>query len=92
MIVIVPELTGYATIRYIAVSLPFAAQLIDGTKYLEPADMKPPEGDTEKRRQRAPRAPSLRTLVKWARQCDCAEGRSARRSDRSIGVSSNASG
>ena len=30
MVVIVPELTGYASIRHIAVSLPYAAQLIDG--------------------------------------------------------------
>ncbi|HET9538871.1 MAG TPA: hypothetical protein VFP43_26570 [Mesorhizobium sp.] len=32
MVVIVPELTGYASIRRIAVSLPYAAQLIDGPK------------------------------------------------------------
>ena len=30
MVVIVPELTGYASIRHVAVSLPYAAQLIDG--------------------------------------------------------------
>jgi hypothetical protein len=29
------------------------------TKYMEPQDVKPPEGDTELRRQRAPRGPSL---------------------------------
>ena len=32
MVVIVPELTGYASIRHVAVSLPYAAQLIDGKK------------------------------------------------------------
>jgi hypothetical protein len=73
MVVIVPELTGYATIRHIAVSLPCAAQLIDGVKYMLPQDVKPPEGNTERRRQRAPRASSLRSLVKLARQCDDAE-------------------
>jgi hypothetical protein len=40
MVVIVPELTGYASIRHVAVSLPYAAQLIDGTKYVEPGDLK----------------------------------------------------
>jgi hypothetical protein len=60
MVLFVPELTGYASIRHIAVSLPYAAQLIDGVKYMLPPDVKPPEGDTERRRQRAPRAPSIR--------------------------------
>ena len=54
-------------------SLPYAAQLIDGVKYMLPGDVKPPEGGTERRRQRVPRAPSLRTLVKWAQKCDSAE-------------------
>jgi hypothetical protein len=62
MVVIVAELTGYASIRHIAVSLPYASQLIDHVKYMEPQDVKPHEGDTERRRQRAPRAPSMRTL------------------------------
>ena len=48
MVVIVPELTGYASIRHIAVSLPYASQLIDHVKYMEPQDVKPPEGDTER--------------------------------------------
>ena len=73
MVVIVPELTGYASIRHVAVSLPYAAQLIDGVKYMLPHDVKPPEGGTERRRQRAPRAPSMRTLVRWAQKCDSAE-------------------
>jgi hypothetical protein len=34
MVVIVPELTGYASIRHVAVSLPYVAQLIDGKKYM----------------------------------------------------------
>ena len=55
MVVIVPELTGYASIRQVAVSLPYAAQLIDGVKYMLPGDVKQPEGGTERRRQRAPR-------------------------------------
>ena len=73
MVVIVPELTGYASVRHVAVSLPYAAQLIDGKKYTLPGDVKPPESGTERRRQRAPRAPSMRTLVRWAQACDSAE-------------------
>ena len=52
-----------------------------------PQDVKPPEGGTEKRRQRAPRAPSMRTLVRWAKQCDSAEQlgeRLKRRYDRQL--------
>ena len=87
MVVIVPQLTGYASIRRVAVSQPYAAQLIDGTKYMEPGDVKPPEGGTERRRQRAPRAASMRTLVRWAQTCDSAEQlgeRIKRRYDRSL--------
>ena len=73
MVVIVPELAGYASIRHVAVSLPHAAQLIDGKKYMLPGDVKPLEGGTERRRQHAPRAPSMRTLVRWALKCDSAE-------------------
>ena len=73
MVVIVPELTGYASIRHIAVSLPYASQLINHVKYMEPQDVKPPEGDTERRRQRAPRAPSMRSLVKLALECQSPE-------------------
>ena len=57
----------------VSVSLPYAAQLIDGVKYMLPQDVKPPEGGTEKRRQRAPRAPSMRTLVRVGAACDSAE-------------------
>jgi hypothetical protein len=55
------------------VSLPYASQLIDHVKYMEPQDVKPPEGDTERLRQRAPRAPSMRYLVKLAVKCQSAE-------------------
>ena len=72
MVVLVPELTGYASIRYIAVSLPYASQLIDHVEYMKPQDVKPPEGDTERRRPRAPRAPSMRFLVRLALKCESA--------------------
>lgn len=73
MVIRVPELTGYAGVRRVTVSLPYVAQLIDGTKYMEPADVKSPQGDTELRRARAPRGPTLRSLVKLALKCDSAE-------------------
>jgi hypothetical protein len=86
MVVIVPELTGYASIRHVAVSLPYAAQLIDGTKYMEPADVKPLDDATERRRYRH-RGPTLRSLVKLAVACDSAEQlgqQLKRRYDRSL--------
>ena len=47
MVIRVPELTGYGGVRRVAVSLPYAVQLIDGVKYMLPGDVKPPEGGTE---------------------------------------------
>jgi hypothetical protein len=67
--------------------MPYAAQLIDGKKYMLPGNVKPPEGGTERRRQRAPRAPTLRALVRWAQKCDSAEQlgeRLKRRYDRQL--------
>ena len=81
------ELTGYGSIRVVWVTLPLVRELLDGKKYMLPADVKPPEGGTERRRQRAPRAPSLRTLVRWAQKCDSAEQlgkRLKRRYDRQL--------
>ena len=86
MVIRIPELTGYGGVRRVAVSLPFAAQLIDGVKYMLPGDVKPPEGGTELRRARAPRGPTLRSLVRLALKCESAEEigkRLKRRFDRS---------
>ena len=38
-----------------------------------PGDVKSPEGDTELRRHRAPRGPTLRSLVRLAFKCESAE-------------------
>ena len=73
MVIRVPELTGYGGIRRVAVSVPYAAQLVDRVKYMLPGDVKPPEGDTELRRHRAPRGPTLRSLVRLALRCESAE-------------------
>ncbi|WP_161850234.1 hypothetical protein [Bradyrhizobium sp. CCBAU 051011] len=69
MVIVVPELTGYATLRHIEVSLAHVPALVDGVKYMEPRDVPRLEG-TELRRARAP---SLRFLVKLALKCDNAE-------------------
>ena len=69
MVIIVPELTGYASIGHIAVSLAHMPALVDGVKYMEPRDVPRLEG-TELRRARAP---SLRFLVKQALKCQSAE-------------------
>ena len=66
MVIIVPELTGYATLRHIEVSPAHVPALVDGAKYMEPQDV-PRLEDTELRR--AP-APSLRFLVKLALKCE----------------------
>jgi predicted DNA-binding protein (UPF0251 family) len=65
MVCIVPTVTGYGGIVRVPVSLAYVAALIDGTKYLEPADVKPPEDATERRRY-LHRGPSFRFLVREA--------------------------
>lgn len=44
--------------------------MIDGVKYVRSDEVTKPEGDAEARRQRAPRGPSLRSLVNLALRCD----------------------
>jgi hypothetical protein len=73
MVIRVPELTGYGSVRHVAVSLPRVPELIDGKKYMHPGDVKQFQAGTELRRQRAPRAPSMRSLVRLALKCDSAE-------------------
>jgi hypothetical protein len=62
MTLFVVEQTGYGHVVRVPVSLPYVAGMVDGVKYLEPADVRPPEGGTEAYRHRAPRV-SLRRLV-----------------------------
>jgi hypothetical protein len=71
MVARVCELTGYAGVRYVWVTLPLVRELLDGEKYMLPGEVKAP--DTERRRQRSPRAPSFRYLVRLARRCQSAE-------------------
>ena len=71
MIAVVPILSGYGAVLHVRVSVPHIACLIDGRKYMDPADVPPTDShdDLHKiRRQKAARfaqaakkrAPSLR--------------------------------
>ena len=51
MIILVPELTGYASVRYVEVSLPLVAELVDGRKYYMPDTVPRPEGYRERARR-----------------------------------------
>jgi hypothetical protein len=66
MVVVVPELTGYAVLRHVYVSVPYVACLLDGMKYLE----QPPPAETrdlrKMRRQDTPRPPTLHAIVRHA--------------------------
>jgi hypothetical protein len=77
MVRVLRYLDTAAQVRHLRVSLPLVACLVDGLKYREPEDEPQPQDDTE-RRQRAPRAPSMRTLVRWALRCDSPEQLSQR--------------
>ena len=71
MICRVVELTGYAGVRLVDVSVPLVPQLLDGNRYfMNQSDLPRLETDTERRRQRSPRASSFRSLVRldWRRQ------------------------
>ena len=76
MVICVATLGGGGLIHYVAVSLPLVPCLLDGVKYMDPADMKPPQDQPDsppktsrsgaqkrgfERTARAPRAPTLRT-------------------------------
>ena len=67
------------------ISLPYVAALIDGQKYLEPADVNPSENDGVERYRF--RGPSLRSLVRHVVRCADADERGLkikRRFDQSL--------
>ena len=71
MVVIVPELTGYASIRYVAVRLPYAAASSTGKSTCCRGREAARRRDRETPAAGATRA--MRTLVRWALKCDSAE-------------------
>jgi hypothetical protein len=66
MVILMVELTGYASIRYVAVSLPLVEAILDHKKYRLPSDNVPPSQSNDLRRLRQgkvkPRPPSFRSL------------------------------
>ena len=66
------QLTGYAGVRAVFVSVPLVPCLLDGVKFMLPGDVPRLEG-TEAYRARAPRGPSMRTLVKMSLKSDATE-------------------
>src|SRR4051812_12544712 len=68
MFVQVPMQTGYGSITHVEVSVPYVAALIGEKYYMEPKRL---EG-TELRRH-VSRGPTLRSLVRLARECESAE-------------------
>jgi hypothetical protein len=70
MFTTVAMMSGPSAVVHVEVSVPLVPQLLgQGKYYMTP---KPPAHDTERRR-RAARGPTLRSLVRLARQCDSAE-------------------
>jgi hypothetical protein len=69
MVIVVPRLTRYATLRHIPVSLRYAAPLVDNRKYYMSRSDLPPMVGAEPRRN----APSIRYLTKLALRCQSAE-------------------
>jgi hypothetical protein len=87
MVISVPELTSSATVRFVPVSLPLVEMLVDGSKYRLPGDEAPQLTGAEAYRARAPRGPTLRSLVRLALRCQSAEEmgkKLKRRFDRSL--------
>jgi hypothetical protein len=74
MVMRVPVLTSHATVLHVYVSVPLIPCLVDGVRYMLPEDVPPPESrDFRRMRQdKAPRAPTMRSLVKLALRCESA--------------------
>ena len=75
LLVVVPSESGTKRVR---ISLPLVPSLIDNVRYWMPDTLPPPAGEEHRpmsrpRITKAPRAPSLRTLVKHALKCQSAE-------------------
>jgi hypothetical protein len=84
MVFVCPFLTTAAQIRRLRISVPLVPCLLDNQRYYLPDDLPPASGEElrpmlrpriaqVKALPRAPRAPSLRSLVKLALACDSAE-------------------
>ncbi|WP_426615337.1 hypothetical protein [Bradyrhizobium sp. McL0616] len=75
MVTVAPQLSGYGAVLHVYVSVPLIEPLLDGRKYMLPEDVPPPPSrDLRRMRlEKAPRAPSLRVMVRYALKCQSAE-------------------
>jgi hypothetical protein len=78
MVSIIPHQTTYGSIHRLRISLPLIPDLLDNSKYFLESDLPPPAGEelrpmSRPRITKAPRAPSLRTMVRMAVKCADAE-------------------
>lgn len=88
MVICITVPCGPSGVRNVAVSVPLVPCLLDGVKYMLPDAVKPPQDEPEppqetsrtgahkrgfEQTRRAPRAPTLRSMVKLALKCDSAE-------------------
>jgi hypothetical protein len=73
MVITVPTLSGYGLVLHVRVSVPLIPCLIDGAKYVKPEDLPPPPSRDLRRIRQGRRAPTLRSMVKLALQCESAE-------------------
>ena len=83
MVAMVSIPSAASGVRYVRISVPLVECLLDGRKYFRPNDLPPPAGEelrpmSRPRITKAPRAPSLRTMVRMAVKCADAEELSER--------------
>jgi hypothetical protein len=91
MVCLLPYLNSNARVLHLRISVPLVESSLDGQKYFRPDELPAPSGEELRPmvspRIKAPRGPTLRSLVKLALKCDSAEqmGRQLkRRFDRSL--------
>ena len=78
MVAMVSIPSAASGVRRVRISVPRIDCLLDNVRYFLPQDLPPPAGEdlrpmVRPRITKAPRAPSLRTLVKHALKCQSAE-------------------
>ena len=78
MVSLVTVPSAASGVKRVRISVPLVECLVDGVRYFRPGDLPPPEGEelrpmSRPRITKAPRAPSLRSMVKLAVRCQSAE-------------------
>jgi hypothetical protein len=78
MVSLVTVPSAASGVKRVRISVPLVECLVDGVRYFRPGDLPAPEGEelrsmSRPRITKAPRAPSLRTMVRMAVKCADAE-------------------